>query len=623
MPSMRGAFMRSDARYRDRGSLARFWTDGTPVVGACALALTGAVTACSDDKPYVPFTVGGSSVASSEPAPLTSSSAAPLPTFAVVTGTAPPGDPKTFPLGSGNVQTRTGRVFRKGLAFDADSDQVEDLFAWTAASDASKGELVYFRGGDTPAETVLAKLPVALDIGECSHDAVLERIGHGVVVVRVGASCGDAQAKQRWIAVARIDRSGDIASRRPPEMRLVAHAKAPLDLEIAAADRDADQLEDVVLTVSLADGAETDPPSASLVLWDRPAGYAWDPAEPEASLGTLGKALLARAVAKKADAEARAEDALRFVRALCSDLGGGKLTTSAGDPQCQKSRVIGDALHTIGYAASSSGDISKAVAAAEAVSNLKFDFGRVPQIEGLYAKKVKKVDATVSRRASAKPGRRTGLLSPLMFDGTGGLLVAGEVEVVRVDLTSGEETVSDATPWSRTVSWVSGDATVELASASRQCSPRAITLTAGGRGSPHPVDLSVMSSLVPSSVTKDAYDKGTVDVSTILIDNAGAVFAVEGQIFRGGFGDQGVTFSPAQMPAPSAPASPPGSARSLDGKSTVLPLGKSLLVYKGPAIERWRGPDTEGLQQCVVSSEGDHVACLQKGTVVVLSPKGK
>ncbi|NUP06253.1 MAG: hypothetical protein HOW73_09360 [Polyangiaceae bacterium] len=579
---------------------------------------------CSDDKPYVPWSVSGTTSAE-HAAPPAESAVAPLPSggFPVVLGSPPSGDASTFKLGAGSVKTRTGRVFKSGLAFDATGDDQEDLFAWTTARDGSKGELVFFQGGgEASAESVLGKLPNDLDIGECSREAVLKRIGHGVVVVSVAATCGDAQEKTRWIAVGRVDRAADASQRKPPEMRLTVQAKAPLDIDVSAADKDADQQEDLVITARGA-GAEAEAPSANLALWDRPSGYAWDPAEPEASLGKLGQALLARAVAKKPDATSRAENALRFVRDFCTDLGGTKLKTSAGAPKCQESRVIGDSIHAIGFAANTGGDIPRAVAASETIAGLKFDFGRVPQVEGLFAKKVKKVDAVIAKRPSARASTKgPGTLSPLMFDGTGGLLVAGDAEVTRVDLATGEETKSDATPWSRTVGWVSGDATIEIASATRQCSPPSVSISAGARGSHSSHEIPVLGSFVPGVVQKDKCDK-KVDLSTILIDNGGAVIAIGGEIFRTGFGDQGVTFERAAMPSPSAPASPPGSARSPDGKTTVLALPKSLLVIKESGIERWKGNDLASLSECVVTSSGDHVACLSGEAVVIVDPKTK
>lgn len=575
---------------------------------------------CSDDKPYVPYTVSGSTPASSSAAEVDAGVPEPVGTFAVVRGVDPPGDGRTFPLGASEARPRSGRVFKKGLVFGADGDDADDLFAWTESSDGSKGELVYFRGGpEVGAESVLAKLPKDLDIGECSHAAEVSRIGQGVVVAVLSADCGASRGKEQWIAVARLDPARAAAS--VPELRLEARAKEPVALDAVAEDRDADKVEDLVFIAHAPGDIAKDRISANLVLWDRPTGYAWDPSEPEASLGKLGQALLSRAVAKKPDAVARAESAVRFARALCSDLGAPSVTTSAGAPKCRESRVVGDAVHAIALASNASGDIPRAVSGAELVSALKFDFGRVPQIDNLYAKKVKKVDAVIARKALARASKGQGMFSPLFFDTTGGLLVASDSEVTRVDVVTGEETVSEVTPWSRTLSWTSGDATVEIASATKQCGPASFHVTAGARGSSSDIELPVLFSLVPTQVMKDKCEKGAAELTPLLLDNDGAIVAVGGEVFRAGYGDKGVSFERAAMPPSTAAASPPGSARSADGKAAVLSFPKSLLVYRETGIERWKGADISNLRRCVINAAGDRVACLSGDTVVLIAPK--
>ena len=586
-------------------------------VGAILLA------ACSEDKPYVPWTVGASASESASAAIEPSAAPPPAGSFAAAMGTPPPGDPRSFPLGGGSITARSGRVFKKGLVFDADGDQRDDLFAWTSTSAGAKGELVFYAGADAPVELVLAKLPVELDIGDCSPDAALKRVGHGVVAALVTATCGDAKERHQFVAVGRVDRSAEAAARRPPEGRLTATAKAPLSLEVSAMDRDSDGLEDLVLTARLAE-PELEGVEATLVLWDRPTGYAWDPAEPEASLGKLGQALLARAVAKKPDASARARGAVRLARSLCTDLGGAKLTTSAGAPRCQETRLMGDAIHTIALAASHAGDVPLVLAGAEAVAGLRFDFGRVPQIEGLVAKKVKKVDATVVLRPAAKASTSgPGTLSPLAFDASGGLAIAGDSEVVRVDLATGREDKSDVAPWSRVVSWVDGDATLELTGASRQCSPPSVSIATSARGSATSAEVPVFGSLTPSVVQKDKCEKGAVDLATLGVGERGPVLAVGGELLRASFGDQGVTYERATMPSGAGATTVMGGAVSGDGKSAVLTLPRSLLVHKNGAWERWKSDATAGLTRCVVSNLGDRVACLSTTGVVVLGAKGK
>lgn len=285
---------------------------------------------------------------------------------------------------------------------------------------------------------------------------------------------------------------------------------------------------------------------------------------------------------------------------------------------------MGDAIHTIALAASHGGDVPLVLAGAEAVLGLRFDFGRVPQIENLVAKKVKKVDATVLLRPSAKASTAgAGTLSPLAFDASGGLLIASDAEVTRVELSTGREEKSELPPWPRTVSWVDGDATIELLGAARQCAPPSVAVSTSARGGATASEVPVFAALTPAAVQKDRCERGAVDLATLGIGERGPVIAIGGELFRASFGDQGVSYERATMAQAAGTSSPSGSARSADGKSAVLALPRSLLVYKDGAWERWKGEAAAGLTRCVITGAGDRVACLSGGGVVVLGPKGK
>jgi hypothetical protein len=73
---------------------------------------------------------------------------------------------------------------------------------------APRGSSSSTQGADAPVELVLAKLPVELDIGDCSPDAALKRVGHGVVAALVTATCGDAKERHQFVAVGRVDPVG-------------------------------------------------------------------------------------------------------------------------------------------------------------------------------------------------------------------------------------------------------------------------------------------------------------------------------------------------------------------------------------------------------------------------------
>jgi len=574
---------------------------------------------CGKHDPYVPFSM--SSTASATSAEVAQSAELPpaIGSFAVVVAKPPAGDGKTFSVGAALVKAKKGRLFRLGLVLDADGDAVDDLLAWTEASAGSKGELVFFRGGGAESsDTMLARLPADLDIEHCSHETQLSRIGNGVVAVKVTADCSDPKRVEQWVAIARLDLTKEAAAGKGPESRLELRVSEPLAVDVAADDRDKDGREDLVFSAYPAGTTAADRVQASLVLWDRPAGYAWDPSEPEASLGKLGQSLLAKAVAKKADTVARAETALSFAAALCNDLGGGHVRSSAGVPKCQDSRVVGDALHAVALSTLASGDLGRAAGAADLIASLKIDGGRSTQLDQSFGKKLKKVEVVAQRKPTARP-RKAGLLSPLWFDSTGALLIAGESEVTRVDLASGDETASDVPAWPRALAWGDGEARAEITGSAVRCAPASSALLFSAKGSASELEVPLLASLVPRTTLKDKCEKGAAKMAILAVGAQGAQVAFRGESFKLAYGDAGLTASRAAF-EPSVAASP-GTSRSPDGTIAVVPLSRSILVLKGATGERWRGSDVTDLRSCVSSNLGDRVACLAGENVVVLGPK--
>lgn len=596
-------------RTRSRTTVAR---DGVsaiaPLLLGCALA---GCDGCQKHNPYVPFAIGSGSAAMSA-APIAtasasgSASAAPFP---VVRGTAPSANPTTFAVGARKARARSGRVFKNGLALG------EALLAWTERKDGSQGELSFFRpDGDDLIESSVAKLPKELDIERCSHDAVVLQIGRAVAAVAIDAECDEPKKKAQFFAALRFDPAD---ASKAPENRLELRAEEPIALEIASEDRDHDEREDLLFTARPTGDTSADGLRAQLVLWDRPAGYAWDPSEPEASLGKLGQGLLNRAVAKKPDAVARAESALAFLSALCADLSG-SVKSSAGAPKCQESRVIGDALHAVAIVASNQGDWPRAVAAFELIGALKQNGGRGKQVEALFAKKVKKLDV-VGKRATVKPSR-AGVLSPLAWDDGGALLVVGEDGVTKVDVQTSEETKSDVPAWSLAWSFGDGESTVDVTGLERRCGPASASLVASARGSRSDATLGLLATRVPPQALGEKCDKARPGLVPIAGAGDSGWVVVDGETYKLAFGDSGVSATRGAFSDSSGPLGGNGFARA-PGRSTAIALGRSVLVSKDSGWERWVGPDTVGLSRCVGRASGDRVACLSSDAVVVLAKK--
>jgi hypothetical protein len=127
--------------------------------------------------------------------------------------------------------------------------------------------------------------------------------------------------------------------------------------------------------------------------------------------------------------------------------------------------------------------------------------------------------------------------------------------------------------------------------------------------------------LLPRGTGKASCKPGPLALTALAVDGAGATVTVGTEVYRLTFGEGGLTATAVALPLDIVALSPPGSARSADGKAYVLALTEGLLVAKGDAAQRWKGPDTKGLGMCAISPDGARVACLSNGTVVILGKK--
>jgi hypothetical protein len=541
--------------------------------------------------------------------------------FSLEKGAAPPGDGRSFPIGDAVAHPRGGRVFKSGLVLDADADGALDLVAWTETKEGGAGELSYFHGTDGgAAETSIAKLPKDLDLGRCSHEPTLARVSPTLVMLKVTAECGERshETKETWLAFTRVTGGA-------PEVRLEARAKSPLSLD-ARPPRAGAETHDVELVARL-DGTKLEAP---LYLHDKPAGFAWDPTEPETSLVRAGATLVARASKKDAAVPHDAEQFLAFAGALCTDLGDSALTINAGPVQCGDGRFVADAIHAVGLSALAANDPQGAANALDMLSRVPASDARRKELEAKLGASAKSVPATIVQKLATAVTRTPAPLSPLAWTESGRLMVETDAGVVEVDASTGAETKSEAIAWPRGIAWRSGDATVEILGAERRCEPPGRVVVATAKGSTITTTLPSITALLPSEARRTSCKAGPLPLAPLTVDPQGAFVAVGGEVFRVGYADSGLTAARAAAPGADAPPSLPGSARSADGKAAVLMLGDALLVLKGGAIERWTGPDVGGLSGCVVKSSGDRVACLAaraahaatgKAAVVIVAPK--
>lgn len=551
---------------------------------------TAGCKGCGEEKPYVPFSMVETSASASVSAEPVLSAVVPASAFPAVPALAPERDARTITIDGTTFSAPPGRVFRWASPLTAPGK----VLAWTARGTGEKGALVVLdaAGSDVSVYT----LPAGLDLEHCSQKSSLARIAERVFALTLDLTCGESA--QSVLVVAR-EEGNEVQS------RYEATATGPLALSAGALDKDADGTADLVVVVSHRTPRGPVPISAELAYLDRPTGYAGDPSEPEASLGKLGKALLSHAVAKKADTLASAESALAFASALCGDAGNVRFQSSAGAPTCKESRVFGDVVHTAAIVADQRGDAARSVAASELAGSLKFEYGRVAQVDQLFAKKVTKIAAT--GRALEVDAPSAWPTAELRFDGENKLSVRTASGFSTLDPVSGETlppAFEDAvTPPTFGV----GDSTVTLLGVKRGCSPSTLVLVTSARGAERETAVPSLESAMPWGLRKEACASTPPSPALVALGDTKATLAVDGEVFDVTYGDDGIALAPAALVA----------------ELQVLPMLRSLFVSRGPAKERWIGKDMEGAHSCKASPDGLHVACFRAGKVMLYTKDSK
>lgn len=545
--------------------------------------------------------MSASASTSVETAPATPASASAAPTFAKVEASTPTGDPRKLSLGDHSFSSRAGRIFRFGMLL-APSD--ERLLAWIEKPTSAAGELVLL----TPdgQETSLYRLPANSDIEHCAHRTTLNQVGDKVFSLSLDFTCGDSPVRQTLVVVRNesVASAGGTATGEVA-VRLEAEAASPMRLSASTSDRDADGTADLILSASLRDGPQVLSPTADLLYLDRPTGFAADPAEPEASLGKHGKALLSHAVAKKETAIESARATLRFAASFCGDAGKSRVTTSAGVPKCKESRVFGDALHAMAISYDHKAELLRTVAASELAGSLKFEYGRVAQIEQLFAKKLTKVPATA--KPLEVPAISKWPSAELRFDADGKLSARTSTGWATVDLAGNTDSAAAFDDPPSAATFGSGDSTVTLEGVGRSCAPPKTQLSTTARGALQQTEIELMGTGIPWALRKDSCPSSFPALSLVSLAEPKAVITVDGETVELTYGDSGVTST-------AAPFSPANGS-----EVWAVPLLRSVIVGRGVNRERWIGKEMEGLHSCKAATDGKTVACIRDTRVVVLT----
>jgi len=584
---------------------------------AVSAASIGGCKSCSDRKPYTPYSTGSGTTTSVTTSPAPSAGA-----FAPLAGVA--ADGTTFDLDGTPVEAPGGKRFVSALTVDADGDGSKDLVAWIAPLDMRGGELVYVSGKDR-AVTSVAKLPPLGDGTPCKPSVALNLAGPSTVTANVAPGCDAAAGAsdvKTYFAVLRMTKGAPLALRLDGTLGASAPGES-LSVELDPKDRDDDGVDDLKLTVTLdglGDPFDLDGKVSIPVLYlDRPAGFARDTSEPDATLTSLAASVIAKARMTKT-APSALGDAARLIRlgtATCEELGAPSISTSAGKMRCGDTSFVADAIYGVGLAAITTKDYGSAIASYELLQKIKGDKHKhAADLDKALAKAAPIVTPTTLHTIAAKPA--TGVLSPLAFDADGNLLVVGDGGTTQVSAQSFAEDTSQAAPWPLTLAWRNAGMQFNVGGASRSCSPRGLTFQGKIGDSSASAILPSVEAALPTKLSPCA--DGPVPFSPLVgIDN-GFVIAAGSSVFKIESQGSGIHASASLPPDSKAPPSLPGQSRSFDGSAIVLPISGGVLVLTDKGPKRWMSDDLKDAKGCVVKNGGARVACVTpKGAVLVES----
>ena len=600
-----------------------------------AAGLMGGCRACANDHPYVPPAVDSPAAEAPDAAPpvLASATADRGGTTLVEPAlVAPPAS--TSWQTNGMTLEAGGREIVLALVGDFDADGKKDALAIVRPVVAerkpgsSTGELVFFHGAAEGAPAgAIASGPALGAQSSCVPTARLEKIGPRSAFAEIGSSCPKGVGS-RAIVVVRLS---------PPAPAIAFDAivndprEAPkLTIDVDAADRDKDGIDDVVLRVGLEGGGpglEGAPRlGAKLAFFDRSAGPSRDPDEPDASL----RAIAAQATARAAKAKDAASVPLlvnqmrALYRAMCADGGAARITKIHGGSAvtCGSSKPLeeaglaevrswvtqGDALRA--YAAAEQAQVAPATKTASKTTELQKLLADAAPVVEASSVRVLSAPVDVSRDGNPEWG-------PLAFEYTGKLLVRHGKSVMRVDPETGEGEAADMVAWKDEV--LSPDGKSRWLEAYHACEGVALRATFAPTGDGEMVDVVLP---VPPRLAKTCSGRGEpVPAVPIAWGPRGLEAIVSGQPVL-------IKTDPPQASALAAfgdEIPPPGSPRSHGAKTMALALPNGILVRGRPSPDRWslvRSSDLEpyaDVRRCTINDDGSRIACVRRRSPVVVS----
>jgi hypothetical protein len=597
---------------------------------------SGGCRGCRENHPYVPYAIDVDAMTqrqldgSAPPASGVADAAADH--FAARTATLAPPGLGQWTLDGVTLIAPAGNVFVAGILGEFERDGAKAAFAVVrrAAGD-DPGGLAYYRVSEGTAVNAAVDVVAPPDLvapeADCTSAARLLAVGPRSVLVELGTRCPRAmigRGSRRWIAVVAVKGA------RPVVRLAVALASDAPEVRVdgEAIDLDGDGVEDVSLRVTLDDAASPSrsslPVVASVAWLDRPAGLSQNVAVTEASFASLAGSALARGGrAKDASSVSGITAQIRALyRALCAEGGAPKLTAvgGAGTISCGGARALEETGLADVRAFATMGDGLRAALALDRV-------GRAPATKtaariaeaGTWVLKASPVVLARSVRAVAAvpnvPSGRIPALGPLAFVPSGKLIVCTKAGAAIVNPENGDEAAAeDVAVWPSAVT--SPDLATRWTDVVDPCdgSPLHAKFTSGPHEDGADVALPVPAPLGAGCSLGRKTEFRLVPISW---DPTGLQALVDGVPVLVYANLTGASPLNAFVDSPARRGTP----RSPDGSALVVATGSGLVVRAGGRDRVFRAPELDGTyeeqQDCTVSNDQVHVACIQAGKVWV------
>jgi hypothetical protein len=539
---------------------------------------------------------------------------------------APPNATR-WKLGDRELEAPGGRVFAQALQADFDGDERGEVLTWTLPApppgapepaNPGQGELWLFRSEGAPAR--LFEQPGFIPIGpECQHKTALTQTGPRTVTLDVAATC-----KANLVARSPVQGIAVIAPLAERPLILLLRAALPangetLALAVDSTDRDEDGRDDAKVTITVQKAGSARPASADVVWLDRAAGTSRDAREPARSLARGASIEATRAKGKTTSKTVGdgVGNLRRLYAALCAEGSVPRIFDADGSPlPCGDLRSLVDDLATAEMtAALTRKDFVEAAAtlARDGWYHAAMSKDRRAKLTTAFESAVTLVDAGPIASLNALPARRTAAArwSPLRFEDDGSLLIQSSQAVVRVTPDGREHALGeDAGP----VRWpleVTNQERLRWTGVVQPCDRAEIelSLTDATGAAAAPV---VTRLLAPRPGPCRGGLRPGPSLTAISWQAAGLEALVGGSPVGPSTSVGEAALRPGQ----------PGSPRSPDGRSMIVPTPLGLLIIHEQGAELWRGDglsDTRALSDCVVANRQERAACIRDDRVVAIS----